>query len=148
MSSFTYDHPRPAVTVDMVVFSDRQEGRYVLLVQRAREPFKGDWALPGGFMEMDESLEQSAKRELVEETGLDIVQMEQVGAYGDPLRDPRGRVISIAYWTLLPPNANHHVKGSDDASRADWFPVTKLPALAFDHDRIIRDALKAMQIRN
>jgi 8-oxo-dGTP diphosphatase len=145
LSPYTYEHPRPSVTVDLVIFSSRPEGVNILLIQRGREPFKDDWALPGGFIDMDESLEQSARRELVEETGLEIDQVEQLGAYGDPKRDPRGRVISIAYWTLLPPGATQQVKASDDASRAEWFPVSDLPNLAFDHASIIRDAIKALQ---
>jgi 8-oxo-dGTP diphosphatase len=148
LSPFTYEHPRPSVTVDIVVLSHQPDGHYVLLVQRGREPYKDHWALPGGFVEMDESLEQSAKRELLEETGLEIASLEQLGAYGDPQRDPRGRVISVTYWTLLPPGSITKIKGSDDASHAEWFPVTQLPPLAFDHNRIIQDALKAMQIKD
>lgn len=146
MSPFTYEHPRPSVTVDVAVFSDRPEGIHILLVQRGQEPFKGRWALPGGFVDMDEPLEQSVKRELAEETGLEIDQMEQVGAYGDPQRDPRGRVISVAYWAVLPRGSDQKVEGSDDASRAEWFPVNQLPPLAFDHDRIIQDAWLASKI--
>jgi 8-oxo-dGTP diphosphatase len=148
LSPFTYDHPRPSVTVDIVVFSHRPEGLAVLLVQRGREPFKAQWALPGGFIEMDEPLEQSAKRELEEETGLQIDHTEQIGAYGDPHRDPRGRVISIAFWSILPSGSRAWVAGSDDASHAEWFPISDLPSLAFDHKMIIQDALKALRARD
>jgi 8-oxo-dGTP diphosphatase len=147
LSPFTYKHPRPSVTADIVVFSKHHQVLQILLVQCKHEPFKDSWALPGGFIEMEETLEQSAKRELIEETGLEIRQLEQFGAYGDPKRDPRGRVISIAYWALLPLDADPKVGGSDDASRAEWFPVTELPTLAFDHARIIQDALNALQNR-
>lgn len=147
MSPYTYEHPRPSVTADTVVFTDHPDGYHILLIQRASEPFKGLWALPGGFIEMDETLEQSARRELKEETGLEITGMAQLGAYGDPQRDPRGRTISVAYWTLLPADADQQVEGSDDASQAGWFPVGHLPTLAFDHDRIIQDALRAARER-
>jgi 8-oxo-dGTP diphosphatase len=148
MSPYTYEHPRPSVTVDTAVFLDRREGLSILLVQRGQEPFKDLWALPGGFINMEESLEQSAKRELAEETGLEVPQVEQIGAFGDPLRDPRGRVISVAFWTLLTPDNNPQVKGSDDASHAEWFQITELPSLAFDHDQIIQDAINALQGRS
>jgi 8-oxo-dGTP diphosphatase len=145
LSPYTYEHPRPAVSVDIAVFSTRSEGLHILLVQRGREPFKDSWALPGGFVDMDESLENTARRELAEETGLEISKIEQLGAYGDPQRDPRGRVISVAYWTLLSQDDDQQVQGADDASQADWFPITDLPSLAFDHERIVQDALQAFQ---
>ena len=146
LSPYTYEHPRPAVSVDIAVFSARPEGLYILLVQRGREPFKDSWALPGGFVDMDESLEQTARRELVEETGLEISKIEQLGAYGDSQRDPRGRVISVAYWSLLSPDDDQQVQGADDASQADWFPITDLPSLAFDHERIVQDGIQAVKM--
>ena len=141
MSPYTYEYPRPSVTVDIVVFHPRPEGLYVLLIQRQREPYEGFWALPGGFVNMDESLETTAHRELFEETGLSVGGLRQVGIYGDPGRDPRGRVISVAYLALHPEKADSHVEGADDAIRAAWFPVNNLPHLAFDHDQILQDSL-------
>jgi 8-oxo-dGTP diphosphatase len=140
MGTYTYRHPRPSVTVDIVVFHSRPDGLRVLLIQRGREPYQDFWALPGGFVEMDEPLEATARRELQEETGLSVSQIAQVGAYGDPERDPRGRVISIAYLSMLPKNAGTLVQGGSDAKRAAWFPVSNLPSLAFDHDKILQDA--------
>jgi 8-oxo-dGTP diphosphatase len=147
MSPYTYEHPRPSVAVDIVVFHPIPDGWQVLLIRRGREPFKGYWALPGGFVELDESLEATARRELQEETGLAVPDLDQIGAYGDPARDPRGRVISIAYLTFLHKKANISVKAADDASQAAWFPVNNLPPLAFDHDQILEDANKALRNR-
>lgn len=147
MSSYTYEHPRPSVTVDIVVFQSRPDSLHVLLIQRGREPYKGYWALPGGFVEMDEPLEATARRELQEETGLSVPSLDQLGAYGDPERDPRGRVISIVYLALLPEKADSQVAGASDASRAAWFPVNDLPSLAFDHDKILQDARRNLLSR-
>jgi 8-oxo-dGTP diphosphatase len=137
--TYTYDYPRPAVTADCVVFSNDSDGLSVLLIERANEPFKGCWAFPGGFMEMDEDAEDCAKRELKEETGLEIRTMRQLGAFTDVNRDPRGRTISIAYYAFV---EKAEVKGADDAAQAKWFPVDSVPALAFDHDKILRLALE------
>jgi 8-oxo-dGTP diphosphatase len=147
MSSYTYDYPRPSVTVDIVVFQSRPDSLHVLLIQRGREPYKGYWALPGGFVEMDEPLEATARRELQEETGLSVPRLDQLGAYGDPERDPRGRVISIVYLALLPKKAASQVAGASDASRAAWFPINDLPSLAFDHDKILQDARRNLLSR-
>jgi len=144
MSPYTYEHPRPSVAVDIVIFHPHPDGLQVLLIQRDQEPFKGYWALPGGFVEMEESLEVAAQRELLEETGLSVLNFNQFRAYGDPGRDPRGRVISIAYLALLPKTADTSVKGADDASQAIWFPFKNLPSLAFDHDKILQDAHKTL----
>lgn len=141
MTTFTYQYPRPMVTVDVVVFDSDSDQLHVLLIQRAQEPFQGAWALPGGFVEMDESLDEAAGRELEEETGVKGVDLEQLQTYGEPDRDPRGRVISVAYCTLLPPSHIHHVQAGSDASQARWYPVDGLPNLAFDHTQIIADAL-------
>jgi 8-oxo-dGTP diphosphatase len=140
MGSYTYEHPRLSVTVDIVVFHSRPDGLHVLLIRRAREPYKDYWALPGGFVDLDESLEETARRELQEETGLSAPLIAQVGAYGDPHRDPRGRVISIAYLALLPENSAAQVKGASDARQAAWFHINEHPPLAFDHDKILQDA--------
>jgi 8-oxo-dGTP diphosphatase len=147
MGTYTYEHPRPSVTVDIVVFHPRPNSLQVLLIQRAREPYQGYWALPGGFVEMHESLEATARRELQEETGLSVPSLEQLGAYGDPERDPRGRVISIAYMAVLPAEADSQVVGASDASRAAWFPINDLPPLAFDHNKILQDARRSLLSR-
>ena len=138
---FCYDYPRPAVTVDIVILSG--EVPDVLLIQRKHPPFEGYWALPGGFIEMEESLEVSALRELEEETGVTNVPLTEVGAFGDPLRDPRGRVITIAYAAVVEKPLN--IKAGSDASEASWFPSTELPRLAFDHSQIIRKALDKLK---
>lgn len=139
--TFTYDYPRPAVTADSVVFCNGSDGLSVLLIERANEPFKGRWAFPGGFMDMEENAEDCAKRELKEETGLEIRNMSQLGAFTDVNRDPRGRTVSIAYYAVI---EKTEVKGSDDAAQARWFPIDSMPSLAFDHEEILRTALKVL----
>ncbi len=118
----------------------------VLLVQRGHPPFAGEWALPGGFVNIDEPLEAAAARELEEETGLKGVDLEQLHTYGDPERDPRGRVVTVAYLGVLPTDASQEVQGADDAAQARWFPIEALPRLAFDHAEIIRDGLRRMSL--
>ena len=135
--SYTYDYPRPAVTADCVVIAKEKEPK-VLLIQRGNEPFKGCWAFPGGFMNMDETTEQCAVRELEEETGLKVTEIKQIGAYSRVNRDPRGRTITVAYLAIIDKVEN--VKGLDDAAKAQWFPLSDLPKLAFDHEEIMRDA--------
>jgi 8-oxo-dGTP diphosphatase len=135
------------VTVDVVVFNSQTGRLHVLLIQRAQEPFQDAWALPGGFVDLDESLEEAAGRELAEETGVEGVDLEQLQTYGDPNRDPRGRVISVAYCTLLPSKNIQHIQGGGDASQARWFPVDELPSLAFDHSKILADALNWVKDR-
>lgn len=139
--TFTYDYPRPAVTADSIVFCNGSDGLSVLLIERANEPFKGCWAFPGGFMDMEENAEDCAKRELKEETGLEIRNMSQLGAFTDVNRDPRGRTVSIAYYAVI---EKSEVKGSDDAAQARWFPIDLMPSLAFDHEEILRTALKVL----
>ncbi|HLE51238.1 MAG TPA: NUDIX hydrolase [Anaerolineales bacterium] len=136
------EYPRPALTVDMVVFSWQAGKLYVLLVQRGAQPFAGEWALPGGFVNIDEPLEAAAARELAEETGLTGMDLEQLHTYGEPQRDPRGRVVTVAYLAVLPPSAALDVHGADDAARAGWFPIDDLPQLAFDHSQIVADAVR------
>jgi 8-oxo-dGTP diphosphatase len=133
---YTYDYPRPAVTVDIVVVDRR---RRVLLIKRKGEPYAGRWAIPGGFVELDESLEDAAKRELREETGVPAAKLEQLYTFGDPKRDPRGRTISVAYLTRLD---SSHVKpkANDDAKDVAWYSIDELPELAFDHHLILRCA--------
>ena len=146
MAPFIYDYPRPMVTVDAVVFAVRDDALEVLLIQRKHDPYEGQWALPGGFVDMDETLETAAARELEEETGLAGICLEQVHTFGDPGRDPRGRSISTAYVGLADP-AKHTVKGGDDAADAAWFPVASLPALAFDHGLIVEYALERLRCK-
>lgn len=141
--SYTYKYPRPSVTADCIVITREAEPK-VLLIQRGGEPFKGCWAFPGGFMEMDETTEQCAIRELEEETGLKIHEVCQIGAYSKVDRDPRGRTITVAYLALV--DAPLPVKGLDDAAKAQWFPFSALPALAFDHADILKDAIKAKTV--
>lgn len=144
--SYTYEYPRPEVTADVVVITKEEETK-VLLIQRGFEPYKGCWALPGGFMEMDETTEACAIRELEEETGLRLADMKQIGAYSKVDRDPRARTITIAYLTIV--DEPLPVMGLDDAAKAEWFPINSLPALAFDHDEIMADAISMYNaIRN
>lgn len=136
--SYTYKYPRPAVTTDCVVFTQEEEPK-VLLIQRGNEPYKGCWAFPGGFMNMEETAEECAVRELKEETGLTVKQIQQIGAYSKVDRDPRGRTVSIAYLAIV--DAPTAVSGMDDAAKAAWFPLSSLPDLAFDHQDIMADAI-------
>ncbi|WP_262691257.1 NUDIX hydrolase [Kordiimonas aestuarii] len=137
--NYTYQYPHPAVTTDIVIFSVRDNELQVLLIKRGGEPFKGSWALPGGFVRMDESLDECAKRELHEEAGLEGVYLEQLYSFGAINRDPRERVISVAYYTLTP-SAHLNPSAGTDASEVQWFAINDLPALAFDHVDIIRVA--------
>ena len=136
--AYTYEYPRPSVTADCVVIT-KEETPQVLLIQRGFEPFKGCWAIPGGFMNMDETTEQCAIRELEEETGLKISDVRQIGAFSKVDRDPRGRTITVAYLAIV--DAPLEVKGLDDAAKAQWFPLSTLPPLAFDHADILREAI-------
>ena len=140
---YTYQYPHPAVTTDCVIFGyDLREGLSVLLVQRGIDPFKGQWAFPGGFLRMDEDADTCARRELLEETGFKAASFIQFGTFSDVNRDPRERVITIAYMALV---RKGDVQGGDDAADARWFPVTSVPPLAFDHDRILRIALERLK---
>ncbi len=137
--SYIYEYPRPAVTADCVVITRDDEPK-VLLIQRGNEPFKGQWAFPGGFMNMNETTEQCAVRELEEETGLKVSKIKQIGAYSKVDRDPRGRTVTVAYLAII--DKIEIVKGLDDAAKAQWFPISALPKLAFDHEKIMADANK------
>lgn len=140
---YTYRYPHPAVTTDCVIFGyDLHEGLSILLVQRGIDPFKGRWAFPGGFLKMDEDADTGARRELKEETGFEAASITQFGAFTDVDRDPRERVITIAYLALVRKGS---VQGGDDAADARWFPVSAVPPLAFDHDRILRVALERLK---
>jgi 8-oxo-dGTP diphosphatase len=133
--SYTYDYPHPAVTVDIVVIRNGGGEPQVLLIRRAQEPFKGKWALPGGFVDIDEDLERAARRELEEETGLKGIPLKQLHTFGAVDRDPRERVISVAYLALV--SEAVEARAGSDAAAADWFPLAALPALAFDHGEIL-----------
>ena len=135
---YSYKYPRPAVTADCVVITKEAEPK-VLLIQRGADPYKGCWAFPGGFMNMDETTEQCAIRELEEETGLKVSTVRQIGAYSKVDRDPRGRTITVAYLAIIDKPAQ--VTGQDDAAKAEWFPLSALPELAFDHADIMADAI-------
>jgi 8-oxo-dGTP diphosphatase len=144
--AFTYEYPRPAVTVDCVVFALDEEDLKVLLIQRDVPPFRGQWALPGGFVRMDEDLEQAARRELREETGVSLpdLYLEQLYTFGAVERDPRFRVVSVAYYALVN-LADHRVQAGTDASGAAWFAASDLPKLAFDHADILSIALRRLK---
>ena len=142
MAKHSYDYPRPAVTADVVLFDAREDGLYVLLIKRLNKPFAGRWALPGGFVDKDEDLPDAAKRELEEETGITDVELKQIGAFGTPGRDPRGHTITVAFAAILNTATNATPSAGDDAAEAKWFPVKKLPELAFDHNDIIAVALE------
>ena len=142
--TYTYDYPRPAVTTDCVIFGYDGKELKVLLIERGIEPFKGCWAFPGGFLNMDEDALAGARRELKEETGLEDAFIEQFHTFSEPGRDPRGRVITIAHYALV---KIQEVEGGDDAAQARWFPIGEVPPLAFDHDRILRMAMSRLKER-
>ncbi|MCH5242787.1 MAG: NUDIX hydrolase [Muribaculaceae bacterium] len=139
---YCYKYPHPAVTADCIVFNKEDNRIYVLLIKRKNEPFKDCWAFPGGFINIDESAEDAAIRELKEETGLEISTVEQLKAYSTPNRDPRERVITIAF---IAESTIKDVKGGDDAKEARWFDISTLPPLAFDHEQILKDALEKVK---
>ena len=139
---YTYNYPHPAVTADCLVFARTDEGMKLLLIQRKNEPCKGKWAFPGGFMDIDETTIEAARRELKEETGLVVSELHRVGIFDAVDRDPRERIITVAYYTILDKPAE--VSGLDDAAQAKWFPLTKLPDLAFDHKEILQEAERVL----
>lgn len=140
---YSYRYPRPAVTADCVVMT-KEAVPQVLLIERGADPYKCCWAFPGGFMNMDETTEQCAIRELEEETGMKVSDLHQIGAYSKVDRDPRGRTITVAYLVIVDhPIA---VTGQDDAANAQWFPVDSLPPLAFDHEDIMQDAINSYKM--
>lgn len=133
---FQYEYPHPAVTVDVVIFTIRDRQLKLLLVKRAGKPYRGKWALPGGFVRLEESLDAGAIRELEEETGVSDVFLEQLYTFGEPDRDPRERVITVAYYALIPSD-KLQIRAATDAEAVGWFEMNELPALAFDHDAIV-----------
>jgi 8-oxo-dGTP diphosphatase len=140
---YAYQYPRASVTADAVLFAEKDGQMYVLLIQRGNEPYKGYWAFPGGFLNMDETVAHCAERELEEETGIVLTGMQLSGIYSDVERDPRGRVITAAYtaMTTMPV-----ATAADDAAAAKWWSLNELPPLAFDHDKILVDAKKVLKI--
>lgn len=137
--------PSISVTVDIVIFTLREGDLQVLLVKRKHAPYEGRWAIPGGYVEADESLEDAAARELFEETHVQDVHIEQLYTFGEPQRDPRGRVITVAYFALVP--APLTVEAGDDAADAQWKSVYRLPAMAFDHNQIVAYALQRLRYK-
>lgn len=138
---YTYPYPRPSVTMDCVIFY----GAYVALIKRGKEPFKGCWALPGGFLEMNERIEDGAIREVFEETNLVLGNVFPVGVFDAPDRDPRGRTIGHAFWTIIPMGTGTGLRAGDDAAVAEWVPVDLIGKdykLAFDHEQIVRKAIE------
>ena len=133
---YSYEYPHPAVTTDIVIFTIRQHELKVLLIKRAMPPHQGEWALPGGFVDLDESLEKAARRELEEETGVSGVYLEQLYTFGQPDRDPRERVITVAYYALIPTDTVE-IRAATDAEGVSWFGMHELPDLAFDHQEIL-----------
>jgi 8-oxo-dGTP diphosphatase len=140
---YAYQYPRASVTADAVLFAEKDGQMYVLLIQRGNDPYKGYWAFPGGFLNMDETVARCAERELEEETGIVLTGMQLSGIYSDVERDPRGRVITAAYaaMTTMP-----EATAADDAAAAKWWPLNELPPLAFDHDKILVDAKRVLKI--
>lgn len=139
---YKYKYPHPAVTTDCVIFGFDGQRLHVLLIERANDPYKGCWAFPGGFVNIDEACEDGAARELQEETGLTNARLHQFHAFSDPNRDTRERVITVAYYAIM---HKREVKGADDAAQARWFALDEVPPLAFDHDEMLREALRGMR---
>lgn len=142
-SQYCYQYPHPAVTADCVIFGfDESNNMKVLLIQRGNDPYKGKWAFPGGFMNIDETTEQCARRELEEETRLKDVAVEQFYTFSDVNRDPRERILSVAHYAII---RLSDVKGSDDAAKAQWFSIDEIPSLAFDHEFMFQKAIQIIK---
>lgn len=141
---YTYDYPRPSVAADCIIFGFDGSSLKLLLIERGNEPFLGYWALPGGFMHQDESIDECAARELREETNLQNIYLEQFRVFSEPSRDPRGRVLSVAFIALVRPS-DFNVLAGDDAAKAHWFDADQLPPLAFDHKKIVAEARERLK---
>ncbi len=139
---YNYPYPRPALTVDIAIFMPKDGNFKVLLIQRSQEPYQGLYALPGGFMNIEETLEEAAQRELKEETGLESPPLTQVHTFSAPDRDPRGRVISTCFAAILPKSSQIDIQAGSDAADALWFPINQLPPLAFDHALMIQTVIE------
>ncbi|MGK7395599.1 MAG: NUDIX domain-containing protein [Candidatus Cyclobacteriaceae bacterium M3_2C_046] len=144
--AYTYKHPRPAVTTDNIIFLLEPQDISILLIRRKKDPFKGQWAFPGGFLEIEERPDQGALRELKEETGLDLPRVYQLKAFGQPDRDPRGRIISLAFYAIIQ-DSQAHLKAASDASEVNWFSLNNLPELAFDHHHILQEAREYIHLK-
>jgi 8-oxo-dGTP diphosphatase len=142
---YCYEYPRPAVTVDLVLVTRERKPR-VLLIRRKHDPFAGSWALPGGFVDENETLEAAARRELREETGLEVEELEQLKTFGDPGRDPRGWTIAVAHLARVDA-AELRPEAADDAAEVGWHRLDRLPPLAFDHDQILACARQRLASR-
>jgi len=142
--TYIYDWPRPMVTVDAAVFAFSDDRAKLLLIRRKHEPYKDRWALPGGFVDMDEDLPDAAARELAEETGLTNVPLEQLRAFGKAGRDPRGRAITVVYFGIAEKNWEQ-IRAADDAADVRWFDIDHLPKMAFDHNEIARCAIDRLR---
>lgn len=143
---YTYAYPRQALTVDAAVFRRQDGSTQILLIQRKNPPFQGEWALPGGFVDIDETLETAVARELHEETGLQNIELTQMHAFSTLGRDPRGPTVSVVFQGVL--NNNQKAIAGDDANKAAWFPIDKLPSLGFDHDVVIEMAISNLSTFN
>ncbi|MCK4801855.1 MAG: NUDIX hydrolase [Anaerolineales bacterium] len=143
---YTYSYPRPAVSVDIVLVQKKDDDFQVLLIKRAKPPFQGSFALPGGFVNQEETLEQAAQRELWEETGLQNINLTQIHTFSDPDRDPRGRVISTAFGGIIEDKCEGNPQAGSDAAELGWFNLSNLPPLAFDHDVVIKFSVEKMNL--
>jgi len=143
-NKYCYEYPRPAVTTDCVIFGFDAGELKLLLIERGIDPYKGKWAFPGGFLSMEENADECARRELFEEAGIQNVFIEQLFTFSDVDRDPRGRVITVSYFALVK-LSDYKIQAGDDAKSAKWFPISQVPPLAFDHDRILRVALNRLR---
>lgn len=141
--SYSYKYARASLTVDAVVFRKIKTVYQVLLIERGNEPFRGQWALPGGFMDMDETLEEAVERELVEETNLSGIVLKQLHAFSSLDRDPRGRTVSVVFWGML--TDQQKPSAGDDASKTQWFDINELPPLAFDHQEVMELAVQKLK---
>lgn len=144
---YCYDYPRPALSADIVLFGFDGNDLNILLIERGKEPFKGNWAFPGGFMEMDETTDECASRELKEETGISRVFLEQLHTFSGVERDPRGRVVTVAYLGMIR-MAECRISAGDDAEKASWFKLKNIPPLCFDHDLVLEMAMKRLRAKS
>ena len=141
--TYCYKYPRPAYTADCMVFTNKTENAEIVLIKRKHEPFKNHWALPGGFVDIDETSYEAAKRELFEETGITVENITEFGIFDALGRDPRGRTVSVVYY-IFKKDVSNKMTAGDDASEVQFFPIKNLPELAFDHKEIIMRAIKKL----